>query len=90
MCICTMALPQKLKLSGQINSAETHLPVPDALIMLQPGEHKAVTDEQGNFQFNNLSAYNYQLHAFRFGYSKMEQNISLHADTTINFDMKIA
>ncbi|MBL0054381.1 MAG: TonB-dependent receptor plug domain-containing protein [Bacteroidetes bacterium] len=90
MCICTIALPQKIKLSGQIISAETHLPVPDALIMLQPGEHKAVTDEQGNFQFNNLSAYNYQLHAYRFGYSKMEQNISLHADTTINFDMKIA
>ncbi|MBN3581957.1 SusC/RagA family TonB-linked outer membrane protein [Algoriphagus aestuarii] len=63
-------------LQGQLIETGTKIPLPGAMIILNPGNNTAVTDADGNFRFD-LPAGEYELIARMFGYAELNTRVNL-------------
>ena len=56
--ISLSVLGQQTALSGQVIDSATHVPVNGVTVLLSPGKHVDVTDENGNFYFKSTGGAN--------------------------------
>jgi hypothetical protein len=64
-------------ISGLSVDAQSLKPVSGALIVINPGNHGAVTDVAGNFRFNSISPGSYELLIRRIGYAPGRMRIDM-------------
>ncbi len=75
-----------LLLSGDVFTFyQPHSKVPGAVLMLQPGNHAALSDAGGHYRFTGLSAGTYQLTCAAAGYARDSLTIYLTETTKKDF-----
>ena len=73
----------QFKLSGKVTNQNNET-LAGTEVYLTEIERLAVTDDQGNFTFENLNQGTYTLIVFSFGYQINEQSVTISSSTTLN------
>ena len=88
--LCPFALQaQMAALSGRMILADKQAEAAGVRITLTPGDHKAITNDEGAFRFDQLSAGQYQLTAILEEYQKLVRTITLRADEMLVIDLEL-
>ncbi|GAB3564006.1 TonB-dependent receptor [Spirosoma luteolum] len=77
------ALAHQGSLAGTVTDAQTHQPLPGALIQLTGTGHTTFSDERGRYRFDQLAPALYQLAISHIGYTTLTQRIAVEHDQTI-------
>lgn len=88
----SLALSQSISLNGKVVDASTHQPVAQAIVeVLETGKRKS-TDDEGRFQYEQLSSGQYTLSVRHIAYAQTECRIvlSLHQKDSIVINLRPA
>ncbi|MAW95124.1 MULTISPECIES: TonB-dependent receptor [unclassified Leeuwenhoekiella] len=83
----SQAQQNQYNLSGTITAANTGEPISNAEVFCLEIGRKVETDASGNYRFNGLSEGSYTLSVFALAFDLAEKNVSVSADTRLDFEL---
>ena len=84
----TMLFAQTYKISGKVTDAHTGETLNGANVYIPSLNQGAVTNSQGRYSVNKISAGTYLLRVSFIGYKTVEQSIELNANMETNFSLE--
>ncbi len=76
-------------LKGRIYDKETNEPLPGTVVILQDAIRFSSTNEQGEFEFNNLNEGSYILKVTHIGYKIIYKKIELQSDKMLDLQLHL-
>lgn len=76
------------KLSGTITDKDNHQPIRNASISLTDLKKNTITDQNGNFSFQNLKEGKYFLEISSSDYNSLLISVEINKDSMINFELQ--
>lgn len=75
--------PDSIKVSGVVLDAENKKPIEGALISINNGEYKLITDKQGKFSIASISYGDHIINIKRLGYKSLVKQCHIEKDSCI-------
>lgn len=83
LCLCSTITFAQYRLTGKVISSKENTPLEGCVVYLNDNKSTAVSNNKGEFAFNNLKQGDYILLAVYANHKQLQQSISVTADNNI-------
>jgi iron complex outermembrane receptor protein len=87
MLLTASAYAQQFSLRGTVRDAQSSQPLTGATVQLEGTDHFGVTNDQGVFRIDDLSAGNYTVVVRFLGFTQDQRKVNVSRDTQLAIDM---